>query len=201
MLERKDIDIFVSAGDELCYGLEFATSRILIPLINRGIYAENLRLHDRNAEKRIAEYGFDPIHEPQLLGKWKFIYNAILDHSRKWNKELRCWESCSVERAIFWSYRDKLSRGSRDDVAVKEAREKCEAQWLYFDSSVEEVIGIPATYRYTDSTKTDHEVIGFYELVDEICDAGIARLVEFLPADWAKDKIDTYKELKEECNA
>lgn len=200
MLERKDLDIFVSGADELVYGMEVSVSSILIPLISRGMYAKSLFEADPSAEKRIAEFGYDPIHEPHLLAQWKFIYNAIFDHARKYNKMLKCYETCSVKHALYYQYRT-LSSGSRDKVAVQEALEFANAQWLHFDSEVEELIGIPATYRYSDSTGEEHTIIGFYDLVDQICDAGIKRLAQYLPSDWAKEKIDTYKEMQKEALA
>lgn len=198
MLERKDLDVFVSGADELIYGIEVSVGSILIPLIERGMYAKSISLDDPLYESRLKELGYDPIHEPELLGKWKFCYNAIFDHARKWNKIYRVYETTSVKEALEWKYRQL--RAGRDKVAISEALERAQARYLHFDSEVEEIVGIPATYHYEDRTGEVHKIMGFYELVDQICDSGIKR-VGHLPYDWAKIAKAKYEEMQAEALA
>jgi len=199
MLERKDLDLFVSCADELVWGFESSVGSILIPLIERGMYAKWKSMEDPQFHARRNELGYDPIHEPELLGKWKFIYNAIFDHARKYNRILKVYESTSVKQALEWKYRQL--RAGRDEVAIREALERAQAQYLHFDSEVEEIVGIPATYRYEDATGEEHEVIGFYELVDRVCDAGEKRVAKYLPADWAMEVTAKYREMRKEALA
>ena len=57
MLERKDLDLFVSCADELVWGFESSVGSILIPLIERGMYAKQKSMEDPQFHARRNELG------------------------------------------------------------------------------------------------------------------------------------------------
>tara|TARA_R100000995_G_scaffold78680_1_gene49394 strand:- start:1284 stop:1877 length:594 start_codon:yes stop_codon:yes gene_type:complete len=179
-----DFSPWTACADALVFGMEQRVNGFLASLIRRSIRAKKLRDDNETYEQKCLDMGYNPIEEPLCLSKWKFIFDEVVfGHGRKWNKEIACWETVSVESILRERIKD---------------HDEAERLITHYESEVESYMGIPTAYSWDDDPRSD--VPGFYEVMNELADNGI-RFWGQWNFDLAVENVSQLKAMKAECNA